>query len=95
MAKAKAKKAAPKAAPKTEPKEENVVVREEVIEDPKPKATAPSKKTESFRGTHESTVDSFVEKFISENNITDYEIVEIVYPDPAGDGYWTKTIEYK
>ena len=28
-------------------------------------------------------------------NGTDYEIVEIVYPDPAGDGYWTKTIEYK
>ena len=71
-----------------------------VVPDTSPKAApktkaAPKKKTESFRGSHEPTVDSQIDIFVEENNISEYKIREIVYPNPAGDEYWTKTIEYK
>ena len=87
MAKAKAKaKATPAAAPAEAP-----------AEAPKPapaEKSSSSKKVEVFRAPFETDVDHHIAKFVAEENISSYEVTEVIGHVEAADNYWQKTIRY-
>ena len=91
MAKAKAKaKATPAAAPAEAPAAAPV-------EAPKPapaEKSSSSKKVEVFRAPFETDVDHHIAKFVAEENISSYEVTEVIGHVEASDNYWQKTIKY-
>jgi|TARA_R110001583_G_C5573385_1_gene402277 hypothetical protein len=91
MAKAKAKaKATPAAAPAEAPAATPA-------EAPKPapaEKSSSSKKVEVFRAPFETDVDHHIAKFVAEENISSYEVTEVIGHVEAADNYWQKTIRY-
>ena len=59
-----------------------------------PKATDSSKKTEVFRAPFEADVDHHIANFVAEQNISSYEVTEVIGHVEAADNYWQKTIKY-
>ena len=53
----------------------------------------PGVKTETFRAPYEGDLNLHIDRFVSENDIGDYKVVEISPPDSVDD-YWQKVIEY-
>ena len=64
-----------------------------VTASPKAKAS-PKKKTEVFRAAFETDVDHHIANFVAEQNISSYEVTEVIGHVEAADNYWRKTIEY-
>jgi hypothetical protein len=53
-----------------------------------------TKKTEIFRAPFETDVDLHIANFVAEQNISSYEVTEVIGHVEAADNYWQKTIKY-
>tara|TARA_R100000808_G_scaffold5665_1_gene17040 strand:+ start:500 stop:931 length:432 start_codon:yes stop_codon:yes gene_type:complete len=78
------------------------VVEEKVVEEKVPASaknlersanTIPGVRTETFRAPYEGDLNLHIDRFVSENDIGAYKVVEISPPDDVDD-YWQKVIEY-